>query len=192
MFAAVHFAVDPLLVALIFFAVIAAIGCAHALANARKEGIKKAKAFYRVATMAREAGATHHEKYYLAKATGDVFEAAHQTRELEELALNPKECQDILDRCSLKWLEHEAIDPVRRRKLIREIESLERHHHGDEVGALEATIAKILKGVKETASVPDGSGGTTTVPVKEVHHYHNSPPPPAPTTGAPATEAKAA
>jgi hypothetical protein len=175
LFAALHFALDPLLVALIVFAAIAAIGCAHALANARKEGVKKAKAFYRVAKMCHDAGATHHEKYYLAKATGDLFEAVRQTHELEELSLDTKQCQDILDKCSIKWLEHETLDPQRRQKIVRRIQSLEKHHHGDEVGAIAAAIAKELAGVKEQAIVPTGDGKTVTVPLREVHHHHYEP-----------------
>lgn len=190
--AALHFAIDPLLVALVVFAVIAAIGCAHALANARKEGIKKAKAFYRVAKMAHEAGAIHHEKYYLAKATGDIFEAARQTHEMEELSLDTKQCEDILDKCSLKWLKHEALDPRRRQHILRLIQNFESHHHDDEAGALAAAIAKELQGLKETATVPTGDGKTVTVPLREVHHHHYEPAPaPAPTTG-PAAVANAA
>lgn len=175
MFAAVNFSFDPLLVALVIFAVIAALGTAHFLANQKKEDIRKRKADYAIAGMAKEGGAEHFEKYFAARASGDLFGALHQREELEKIAGSPEEVRRRADKVAVKWLEHESLDPKGRQHILHILKQHERLHHGDEVSAIDAAAIKILDSIKQTTTV-DGK----TVPTHVVEKHYYAPPGDAP------------
>lgn len=189
LFAAFEFSPLYFLVGLVVvLAVVAGIGLGHAAAGAKRENIRKKEVDGRLSVYFEKSRLPHIARYFRCLEHGDEIGAMHEKKRIAEIAMNDKEIERIFDHASESWLENRIGDPDARAKIVRDIEFMEKRHHGTELGAIDAAVLKIVKGVKETATVPTGDGGTVTVPVREVHHHYHGEPKPSPAAPKPATE----
>ena len=173
----------------VVLAILAGVGLGHAAANAKRDDIRRKEVDGKLSMYFEKSRLPHIARYFRCLEHGDYAGAMHEKKRVAEIAMNDKEIERIFDHAAESWMENRLNDADARAKIVADIEHIERKHKGDETGAIAAALEKILKGVKETASVPTGDGGTVTVPTQVVHHhYHGDVKPAAPANAAPAVE----
>lgn len=181
---ALHANIHVLQVVFSILAIGAGLGVAQFLNNRQNQKIAARKRAETYAKLMKEVEAPEEVcDYFTSEAIDDPFGKLIAEHKMDEAAKNPDKVKARLRHSAEVLLRKEALTPAGRRRLEHDADVYLHRHPDDESAELVKTLKGLVSDLKETASVPDGKGGTTTVPVQEIHnhtHYHGEKPADAP------------